>query len=319
MPEPASGLVTILFTDMVGSTRLLQQVGDDQAEELRRTHFSLVREAVVAKRGQEVKNLGDGLMAVFPSALDAVNCAIVVQEAVSRHNEERGPPLLLRVGLHAGEPFREEDDYFGTPVVTAKRLCDAAKGGQILASQMVAQLVGTRGSFRFRPVGRLKLKGLVEAVPAVAVEWGQVGTGHREEPQRPGRRREPARPGVGRGPAVVGREREIAALEAELVRAKAGEFRCVLVTGEPGVGKTRMAVELLARHHGRVLGLQGRAHPLGATSSFGLWAEALEGHLRELEPPEVSDLCGGFLDDLAVVLRSVAATLTGRRWIRSRT
>jgi class 3 adenylate cyclase/DNA-binding CsgD family transcriptional regulator len=307
MPEPASGLVTILFTDLVGSTRLLQRVGDDLAEEVRRVHFSLLQEAVAATRGREVKNLGDGLMVIFPGVLDALRCAVAVQEAASRYNDERDRPLLVRVGLHAGEPFREEGDHFGTPVVTADRLCDAAKGGQILASQTVAQLAGTRGGFSFRSVGRLKLKGLAEAIPAVAVEWGQAGTGHPPRDRR-GRRREPTRPLGERGPAVVGRDRELEIFEAELARTRAGEFRCLLVAGEPGVGKTRLVAEILGRHHDRVLGLQGRAHPLGTTSSFGLWAEALEGHLRQLEPPEVSDLCGGFLDDLAAVLRSVAAT-----------
>ena len=171
--------------------------------------------------------------------------------------------------LHAGEPFQEQDDYFDTPVVTAKRLCDAARGGQILASQLVAQLVGTRGGFAFRTVGRLKLKGLSEAVPAVTVEWEDVRAGHREEHRQPRRRREPTRPAVGRGQTVVGREHELGVLEAELARSRAGEFRCVLVTGEPGVGKTRLATELFARHHDRVLCLQGRARPFGATSSFG--------------------------------------------------
>ncbi|MGH9003798.1 MAG: AAA family ATPase, partial [Acidimicrobiia bacterium] len=307
MPKPGSGLVTILFTNLVGSTRLLQRIGDDRAEEVRRVHSSLLRESVAANRGREVKNQGDGLMVVFPSVLDALRCAVAVQEAAERHNDEGDQPLLLRVGLHAGEPYREEDDHLGSAVLTAKRICDAAKGGQILASQTVAQLVGTRGGFSFRPVGRLKLKGLAESIPAVAVEWGRALTGHPPKDRR-GRRREPTRPPEDRGPAIVGRERELEVLEAELARARAGEFRCLLVTGEPGVGKTRLVAEFMGRRHDRVLGLQGRAHPLGATSSFGLWSEALEGHLRQLEPPAISDLCGGFLDDLAAVLRSVAAT-----------
>lgn len=306
MPESASGLVTILFTDLVGSTRLLQQVGEDLAEEMRRVHFSLLRESVAAHRGREVKNLGDGLMVAFPSVLDAVRCAVAVQKAASRHNDEGERPLLLRIGLHAGEPFRDEDDYLGAPAVTAKRICDAAKGGQILASQTVAQLVGTGGEFSLRPVGRLMLKGLAEAIPAVAVEWGRAATGDTAK-DRQGRRRDPTRPLGHRGPALVGRGRELEVFEAELARARAGEFRCLLVTGEPGVGKTRLVAELLSRHHESILGLQGRAHPLGTASSFGLWAEALEGHLRQLEPSAVSAVCGGFLDDLAAVLRSVAA------------
>lgn len=110
-----------------------------------------------------------------------------------------------------------------------------------------------------------------------------------------------------RAPTLVGRDREIAALEAELNRTLSGEFRIVLLLGEPGVGKTRLAGEILARHRATVLGLSARAHPLGGTTSFGLWAEALEGHLRALDPAQVSNLCGGFVDDLGALLRSAAA------------
>lgn len=105
----------------------------------------------------------------------------------------------------------------------------------------------------------------------------------------------------------MGRDREVAVLEAELARAVEGEFRCVLLLSDPGVGKTRLAGEVLARHSPPAIGLSGRAHPLGGTTSFGLWAEALEGHLRGLDTNEVSELCGGFLDDLAALLRSAAA------------
>ncbi|HMC08047.1 MAG TPA: AAA family ATPase, partial [Actinomycetota bacterium] len=106
---------------------------------------------------------------------------------------------------------------------------------------------------------------------------------------------------------LVARSTEFAALEAEIQRAASGEFRCVLLVGEPGLGKTRLAVEAVERCRRRVLGISARAYPLGQTASFGVWAEALDRHLRSLPPDEVSRLCGGFLDDLAVVLRSVAA------------
>ncbi len=174
MAETASGadIVTLLFTDLVGSTELLETLGDDAAEAVRRSHFRLLRDVVAAHGGQEVKSLGDGLMVVFGSALDALRSAVTIQRAVSRHNRSgQGHPFAIRVGLHVGEPVRDEDDYFGTPVVIARRLCDAAQGGQILASQLLVGLVGSRGAFGFRSVGSLTLKGLADAVATVEVAW----------------------------------------------------------------------------------------------------------------------------------------------------
>ncbi len=117
---------------------------------------------------------------------------------------------------------------------------------------------------------------------------------------------EPCAPAPG-APTFVGRTQELAVLEAELARVMAGESRCVLVTGEAGVGKTRLATELLGRHTDDVVALSGRGYHLGLTASFSVWAEALERHLRRLPEQEVIELCGGFLDDLASLLRSVAA------------
>ena len=144
----APAVVTLLFTDLVGSTELLGQLGDDEAERLRRVHFGLLREVAETFGGEEVKNLGDGLMVAFVSAVNAVNCAIGIQQAVYRHNSRQGDERLrVRVGLNIGEPIRDENDYFGTPVVVAKRLCDRADGGQILASELLRALVGSRGGF----------------------------------------------------------------------------------------------------------------------------------------------------------------------------
>jgi predicted ATPase len=106
---------------------------------------------------------------------------------------------------------------------------------------------------------------------------------------------------------LVGRGAELAELRRELQHAAAGEFRIVLLLADPGIGKTRLAREFLARSHARVVGLSARAYPLGETASFGVWSEALESQLRGLPPDEITKLCGGFLDDLAVLLHSVAA------------
>ncbi len=105
----------------------------------------------------------------------------------------------------------------------------------------------------------------------------------------------------------VGRRAELAELEREHRRATAGEFRSILLLADPGIGKTRLAREFLARRRGRAITLSARAYPLGETAAFGVWSEALERHLRGLGAEEVSQLCGGFLDDLAAVVRTVAA------------
>lgn len=110
-----------------------------------------------------------------------------------------------------------------------------------------------------------------------------------------------------RGLKLVGRDRELGVIEEELARAVEGQFRCLLLQGDPGVGKTRLAGELLARRQEDAIVLSARGHLLGGTTSFGLWAEAFEGHLRTVEPGTVSALCGGMLDDLAALLRSAAA------------
>jgi DNA-binding CsgD family transcriptional regulator len=106
---------------------------------------------------------------------------------------------------------------------------------------------------------------------------------------------------------LVGRHAEIAELEREHRRAATGEFRSLLLLADAGIGKTRLAREFLARRRDRAITLSARAYPLGETASFGLWSEALEGHLRGLPAVEVAELCGGFLDDLATVIRSIAA------------
>ena len=111
----ATGLVAILFTDLVGSTEAAARLGEERAEQLRQTHFALLREGIRHHAGTEVKNLGDGLMVAFGAASDAVACAVAMQQAVGRHNRHQaGEPLAMRVGVAVGEATHEESDYFGT-------------------------------------------------------------------------------------------------------------------------------------------------------------------------------------------------------------
>ena len=164
--------MTILFTDLVGSTAMGDRLGDVDAEGVRRRFFAIVEEAVEPTGGRVVKNLGDGHMVAFVSALDAVGCGIAIQAGVDAHNSEAGvEQIAVRVGINAGDVALEGEDYFGTPVTIAKRLCDSAVGGQILISGLVASLVGSRASFAFRDVGSLELRGISRPQAASEVIW----------------------------------------------------------------------------------------------------------------------------------------------------
>jgi len=234
---PVRGTVALLFTDLVGSTELAESLGFQEAETLRRTHFTLLRDAVQASGGHEVKNLGDGLMVAFGSASEAVACATTIQRAVDRHNRERPQHALsVRVGLHIGEPIADEGDYFGLPVVVAKRLCDHANGGEILMSDVVRALASSRRPLACEPVGPLTLKGLAEPITAFKVAWAAAA--------RDIRLRALPVPATTRDEfAFLGREQHLADLEKWLDQAGTGPVRLVLVGGEPGIGKTRLLRE----------------------------------------------------------------------------
>jgi DNA-binding SARP family transcriptional activator len=246
--ERRPGTVTLLFTDQVGSTETLQRLGDEEGERLRRAHFGLLREAAALHGGEEVKNLGDGLMVAFLSALDALACAITIQQVVHRAERE----FAVRIGLNVGEPIHDEGDYFGTPVVIAKRLCDAGAPGQILASELVRALAGTRGGFSFRALGAVALKGVADPVPACEVVW---------EPSTEVRVPLPALlAGEDRG-AFVGRAADAAALQAEWAAVRESGLRVVLLAGEPGIGKTRLVREFArSAHEGGATVLAGSCH-----------------------------------------------------------
>jgi predicted ATPase len=105
---------------------------------------------------------------------------------------------------------------------------------------------------------------------------------------------------------LVGRDAEVSVLAIALRTAKQGAFQCVVIDGEPGVGKTRLATHLLARSRGRFLTLSARGHLSGSATPFGLWAELFDSHLRHLPDDEVVRLCGGYVADLSGVLRATA-------------
>jgi class 3 adenylate cyclase len=165
------GIRTVLFTDIVESTSLTQTLGDDVAMELLQIHDSVVRDALKALNGREVKHTGDGIMASFVSAAAAVRCAAQIQrELAQRAGEQSNHPVRVRIGGAAGEPVEHGNDIFGSTVQLAARLCSHAEPEQIVVSSVVADLCIGKG-LTFRALGEVSLKGFDQPVHAHSVEW----------------------------------------------------------------------------------------------------------------------------------------------------
>ena len=163
-----TGIRSIMFTDIVGSTELTQRLGDEGAMLFVDTHDNIVRDALAACEGREVKHTGDGIMASFISAAAAVRCACQIQKVLAEHREKNPDvPLQLRIGLAAGEPVEKRNDLFGSTVQLAARLCAHAEVGQVLVSNVVAELCNGKG-FSFDDKGQTVLKGFKDPIHAQA-------------------------------------------------------------------------------------------------------------------------------------------------------
>src|SRR5438093_5490045 len=172
--ERDPGIRTVLFTDIVDSTTLTQSLGADAALAIVGVHDTIVRDALSALGGREVKHTGDGIMASFVSAAGAVRCAIQIQRELDKHakaNPERS--LKVRVGAAAGEPVEQPNELFGSTVQLACRLCERAAPEQILVSNAIAELCIGKG-LSFEEVGEVALKGFGAPVRAHAAAWKQA-------------------------------------------------------------------------------------------------------------------------------------------------
>ena len=231
----------MLFTDLVGSTALLRE-GPEAFDEIRRAHFEAVRSAISDHRGAEVKSTGDGILATFTSAADAIASAVAIHQAVERLGRRDPRSPAVRVGVSAGEATHEDGDWYGPPVIEAARLCDLAAGGQTLVAAVVSALVGSRGGHHFVPLGERLLKGFDQPVQVVELTWSPEADP--DQPPLP-----PAAIPAARG-VFVGRGAEVDRALTLWKRAMIGERQALLVAGEPGVGKTRLTGELATQVHG---------------------------------------------------------------------
>jgi class 3 adenylate cyclase len=159
------GTVTLLFTDIEGSTALNERLGDLRYVELVRRHHALIRKQIQGCGGYEVKVQGDGFMVAFPSARSAVGCARAIQAEIAAL-----PDVRVRIGLHTGEAIREDSDFYGRNVALAARIARCARGGETLASEIVKRLTESAGDIDFTDERELELDGIagVQRVYAVA-------------------------------------------------------------------------------------------------------------------------------------------------------
>jgi class 3 adenylate cyclase len=263
---------TVLFSDLRGSTALRVLLGDDAFDALRRVHDELLTAAAATHDGYIVKSTGDGLHIAFEAGSSAVACAVAMQRGIERLNRRNADAehLGLAVGVSAGDVVTEHGDVHGTAVVEAARLCAIAQAGQIVVADVVRLLTGSRGGHEFQLRGDLVLKGLAAPVRACDVLW------HAEQlPRIP----LPTR-FAPRLDDFVGRDREREILFNAFRAVTAGSRQFVLVAGEPGIGKSRLAREAAATmfEAGAVV-LTGRCEEnLGGP--YQLWTSVL-GHLVE--------------------------------------
>ncbi len=295
--------VTVLFTDLVSSTQLMSRVGEVAFDELRRSHFGLLGQTIAAHAGVEVKSLGDGVMAVFTSASDAVAAAVAMQQAVERRGRRAPTRLSMRVGLALGDATEDAGDWFGTPVVQAARLCAQCGGGQILVTDMVRAVAEARSDVHFTPLGTLSLRGLAAEVAIWQLDWAQAASPAAVVLPGPLQGTEEFR--------FVGRRAELAALRAAFERATAGGRQLVLVGGEPGVGKSRLAAEFAREvHAGGARVLFGRCDE-GLAMPYQPFVEALSHYLHHAPPAELPSGLGHLGGELTRLVPELAELVAG--------
>ncbi len=277
MGELHAGTITMLFSDIEGSTALLRRLGDRYGDALS-AQRALLRAAFADCGGQEMGTEGDSFFVVFDSAADAVRCCAAAQRALYGHDWPGGVPVRVRMGLHSGEPVRHEDGYVGLDVHRAARIAAVAHGGQVVLSEATRQLAGSRlpAGASLLDLGLHRLKDI--ETPEHIYQLVAAGLPERFPPLKSTLAEAAAPAAVGAAP-IVGRVAEREALLAAYARVVAGRPQVLLITGAAGIGKTRLVEELCALAESAAGGarvLLGESAPLaGAALAYGPFVAAL--------------------------------------------
>ena len=171
-----AGAMTIAFTDIEGSTAMVEELGDERWLEVLRVHNWIVRDRLRDFEGTEVKHQGDGFMLAFDSTRTALRFAIKLQRSFAEQAESNPDhSVVVRIGLHTGFVIRELDDYIGRDVIVAARIADLARGGEILVSHEVREFAAGEPGIEFGPERPVELRGLREPHGVCAVDWQRSG------------------------------------------------------------------------------------------------------------------------------------------------
>ena len=269
--------VTVLFTDVVGSTNMRQHQGETTAHAIMNAHNDLVRQQMGQHAGREVKTIGDSFMAAFDSARKAVECAIGIQRSLDDYNRRHPThPIKVRVGLHTGEAILAGGDLFGTSVDAAARIMAKADGEQILVSDVVRTVLGAAKDLGFRDHARVRLKGFPDRWRLWEVSWRPEEDATEVSKAGANLAGAEAASGTGRTP-YVGRSEERSLLRQAVDRALAGSGGVALIAGEAGLGKTRLVDEIAAEAKARgMFVVRGQCYDMEGAPPFVPFVEAIE-------------------------------------------
>jgi len=300
--ERHRAMATILCAELVDFAAVRAGLGDADADRVRGEYDGRARDVLAAHGATAVKAVGDGLLAAFSAAGAALACAVELQRAMARQAAHGPIRLELRVGVCAGDVAWTGDDYSGPPVVEAQALCGAAPAGGILVAETVRLLAGSGTDARFEDAGELQLGGQVQPARAWSVGWTA---------QHVAAVPFPASLAIEGSPIFVGREQELAGLRAAWDDAVRGRRRGVFVSGEPGIGKTRLAAEI-ARHAREREGtvLYGRCDD-GLAPAAQPFAEALGAYAAACPVDELRVQLGGRGSDLIPLVPDLGERVPG--------
>jgi class 3 adenylate cyclase/tetratricopeptide (TPR) repeat protein len=314
MANLPSGAVTFLFTDIEGSTRLLRKTREAYAE-LLSAHHELLREAFANHGGHEVDTQGDAFFVVFASVNEAVLAAVEAQRRLRGDLWPDGAQVKVRMGIHTGQAAPANGRYTGLAVHRGARICAAAHGGQVLVSHATRMLLEDEEeglAITLRDLGERLLKDFEQSVRLYQVDAAGIETdfpplralrADTQEALKAGSR-------VGATGSFVGRQQEFETLVSALDEAIAGQGRLVMLVGEPGIGKTRIALEL-ANHAAlrRAEVLWGRCYESEGAPPYWPWVQAIRSYAREHDSEHLQAVMGGGAINIAEIVDDIRARL----------